>query len=122
MAGGRPKNSDLQAMRRTKIIVPKPAPLPKQFLTAKQREALAGLKADFSHRIETHDRWEWVWNYDGLDLMLLVTVFKRSRPQKHHWQFGSRSVQLATLGEVADVLLVMKKAGERAKFQTADAI
>lgn len=122
MAGGRPKKSDIKPMRRNLIVCPKPEPLPKMFLTSKQAKAVSGLKAVFSHRITKDDRWEWVWQYVGLDLMLLVTVFKRSRPQKHHWEFGSRSVQFTTLGEVADVLIRMEKEGERARFQMADAV
>ena len=89
-----------------------PTVLPPQVLTGVQRRVVAGLTGRFSHCIQLKDRCEWRYVYRDSDLRLVVTVFKKARPQEHVWLFDEPDVQLRTLGEVADVLLHRQQAGQ----------
>jgi len=89
-----------------------PTALPRQILTVAQRGVVAGLTGRLSYRIQLRDRCDWFYAYTGSDLRLLVSVYKKVRPQEHVWLFDGVDRQLRTLGEVADVLLRRQQAGQ----------
>jgi hypothetical protein len=112
---GRPKKMEAppKVWREPVQKPPRPAALPKQQLTTEQAEIIAGLIAYASHVITHQKCWEWVYRYQGSDLMLIIWVSRTGKPQKHAWFFESQNTQYRTLAEVASVLLVRKKAHER---------